>query len=322
MHEPRTGDGGGKRKAVDYLPKHEPLADTVGRIIAGVTERRGKEPEFKTDLEVLDRGIYGLHRSMVTVLAARSGNGKTSMACNIAFNLANRGKKVAFISLEMAREQIIAKMFCAENNVDSFKFLIGNITPEEMSRLKDFQKLVKELPLRIIDDYCFTQDELFTLVEHLEFRPEVLIFDHIQHIRSGGGRDSERENLADYMRFLKEIAMRHRIAVLVLSQINREGDEKPTIKNLKGSGAIEEMADHVLLLSLTKKDAVFEEVVTSGERIEAVVDIAKNRFGATGYFLMEFEGATGKFHNIYRQTTPELKFPPHKPVGLEKAAND
>ena len=128
----------------------------------------------------MDRGIFGLHRSQLTTVAARAGQGKTSLACNMAYNLADQGKKVAYISLEMAKEQIITKMFCSEMNVDGFKFLVGKITQAEKDKLMAFKLIVEEMPLRIIDDYCFTQDELYTLIDHLEFRPDVLFIDHLQ----------------------------------------------------------------------------------------------------------------------------------------------
>lgn len=270
------------------LPIYEPIGKTVQRIIDELDTKNG-EPELKTGLEVFDKGIFGLHKSQLTILAARAGNGKTSMACNAAFELAVRGHSVAFVSLEMGREQIVSKMFCAHSKVDSFKFLIGRVSAEEKNRLYDFKKLVETLPIKIVDDYCFTQQEMYTLIEHLEFRPEALIIDHLQHIRATDAiRRSERENLSEYLRYLKEIAMRHKIAVLCLSQVNREGDEMPTLKTLKGTGALEEMADHVILLHLEKpKD--------DSPYISAHAQVAKNRFGPTGKFDLMFDGPYGSF---------------------------
>jgi len=289
----------GQRKVVAHIPSNETISTTVGKLIIGLSEKRG-EPEFKTGLEVVDKGLFGLHRKMLTVLAARAGQGKTSMACNMAFHLADSGTKVAMASLEMARENIVTKLFCAENKVDTFRFMIGAITKEEKNRLEVFKKAVEKLPLRIIDDFCFTQDEIYTLFDHLDFKPDVFIVDHLQHIRSTN-RLSDRENLTEYLRFLKETSMRHNIAVVVLSQVNREGDEKPTLKNLKGTGAIEEMADHVLFLSLTEKSSQFGSIKDTVS--EASVEIAKNRLGPKGYFLLHFNGSHGKFHNIEKYMT-------------------
>jgi replicative DNA helicase len=103
---------------------------------------------------------------------------------------------------------------------------------------------------------------------------------------------SERENLSEYLRYLKELAMTYRMAVLCLSQINREGDDKPTLRTLKGTGAIEEMSDHVILLHIVNKD---EQFTNSQEPRDAVLDVAKNRFGPVGYFETQFIGQYGRF---------------------------
>ena len=295
MPENNPGSHQNAGKIIKHFPKYEPLADTVQRIIDDLGERR-KGPELKTGLEVVDKGLYGLHKGHLTILAARAGNGKTSMACNMAFELVNAGKKVAFVSLEMSREQILSKIFCAHHGIDMFRFSLGVVTEIEKAKLQSFKKLCEEIPLRVIDDYCFTQDELYTLIEYLEFRPEVLILDHLQHIRAiDNSRRSERENLTEYLRFLKEIAMRHKIAVLCLSQINREGDESPSLKTLKGTGAAEEMADSVLLLYLKQKD---DAVMDHSKIIEAECRIAKHRFGPVGKFNLLFEANTGNFKNL------------------------
>lgn len=282
------------RKVVDHVPSIESNAETVRKIIEAISKRTG-EPEYKTGLSVFDEGIFGLHKTMLTILAARAGQGKTSMAVQLAFNMAALGKHVAFISLEMSRESIFGKIFCYLNKIDVSKFFRYPPTPDTLSKLQDFEKIMAEIPLRVIDDYCFTQNELYTLIEHLEYRPEVLILDHLQHIRASSTRHSERENLSEYLRFLKELAMRYKMAVLCLSQINREGDSDPTIRHLKGSGSIEEMADHILILNIIREETALNTPPPVLEN--ARVAIGKNRYGIVGYMDLMFEGRYGRFLN-------------------------
>ena len=280
-----------RRRVVEHLPKNEPLGTTIERVIENIG-KRGGEPELKTGLEVLDRGTYGLHRSQLAILAARPGQGKTSCACQIAFNLADAGKKVCFVSLELTRESLVEKLFCLTARVNNRKLMMNTMNDEEKFKLDSFAKLAKDLPIKIIDDYCFTENEMFTLMEHLEMRPDVLIVDHLQHIRNEDPAN-ERGILNNYLRYLKEIAMKFNIAVLCLSQINRQGDEKPTLANLKGTGAIEEIADAVIILHQKNPKSAFAD--TSDNLIECVMDIAKNRFGPVGYFDVLFEAHTGRF---------------------------
>jgi len=292
-----------RRKPVRHLPKHETLGETVDRVIENIG-KRGIEPELKTGLEALDRGTLGLHKSQLTILAARPGQGKTSCAVQIAFNLGCAGKKVAFVSLEMTRESLVEKMFCLENRVNSRKLMMNQLGPDDTYKLTMFAKLAKDLPIKIIDDYCFTEEELFTLIEHLEMHPDILIIDHIQHVRTEQAK-YERETLNNYIRYLKEIAMRFNIAVLCLSQINRQGDDKPTLANLKSTGALEEMADSVIILHQKKDKEIF--VDNKESLVECVMDLAKNRRGPVGYFDVLFEAHTGRFLPMKfrdRQTTP------------------
>lgn len=275
------------RKPEDRIPIVEPLAEIVTRVMDNIGKRTGK-PEFETGLEVVDRGIFGYHKSQLTVLAARPGVGKTSFACQNAYNLAKAGNKVAFLSLEMTKETIVERIFCSEYNVNGFDLIMGKTTPSILAKLSKFAKEVEKLPFKIIDDYCHTENELYTLIEHLGFRPDIIFLDHIQHIRALD-KKSNWECLTEYLRYMKEIAMKYQIAVVVLSQINRQGEEAPTLANLKGTGAIEEMSDHVLLFHQLKEP--------TPTRSNFKIQIAKNRFGPVGTFELYFSGESYRFFN-------------------------
>lgn len=273
-----------------YYPKFEPLAETIERVIDNIGKRNGK-PEFETGLQVVDRGLFGFHRSQMTTIAARPGIGKTALVCQMAIELAKKKCKVAFISLEMTKETILERMFCQQYGINGFDLLMGKLSPAVTSGMEDFFREAEYLSLRIIDDYCFTESELYTLVDHLEFRPDIMIIDHLQHIRSAEKR-SNWENLTEYLRFLKEMAMRHKIAIVVLSQINRAGDEAPTLATMKGTGALEEMSDHVLLMHQLKEP-------DGNENFKILV--AKNRFGPVGTFNLYFDCGTLRFFNSYQE---------------------
>lgn len=275
-----------ERKFEQRLPTFEPLADTLERVADNIGQRNGK-PELTTGLRVLDEGIFGLHRTQLTVVAARPGIGKTSLVCQVALNLVRQNIKVAFLSLEMTKESILERMFCIENNINGFDLIMGKFGEREQNLFSKFSSEIAGTPLRIIDDYCHTENELYTLIEHLQFRPDVIILDHLQHIQSIGKR-SQWETLTEYLRYLKEISMKHKIAIVCLSQINREGDEAPSMTNLKGTGGIEEMADHVLLMHDLKG-----ELTENGNNFK--IRIAKNRFGPVRTFDLWFAKECSKF---------------------------
>lgn len=275
------------RTAEQRLPAFEPLPATVERLVDVIGKRTGK-PDIKTGFRVIDDGIWGLHRGQLLTIAARPGQGKTSFACQMALQTAQTGYKTAFLSLEMTKEAILERMFCSEYDVPAWDLLTGKLSKEIEAKLRKFLVDAQSLKLQIIDDYCFTENELFTLIEHLKFRPDVIFLDHIQHIRSSSKR-SNYECLTEYFRYMKELAMRYDIAVVVLSQINRQGEEKPTLANLKGSGGIEEMSDYVFMMN--PHDGLLVDDIGKNYSIM----IAKNRFGAVRKYDMYFDAKKTRF---------------------------
>jgi len=280
-----------QRKPEERYPQFEPLPETVSRVVDIIGKRTGK-PEITTGFRVIDEGIWGLHRGKLLTIAARPGQGKTSFACQVAYNVAKAGYKTAFLSLEMTRESILERMFCAEYGVKAWDLLTGEVSEVVKQKLTEFMKSSHTLSLQIIDDYCFTENELFTLFEHLEFKPDVVFLDHIQHIRSSS-RKSNYECLTEYFRYMKELSMKHDMAVVVLSQINRSGEENPTLANLKGTGGIEEMSDYVFLMN-PHKDL---EIDSFGKNYSIL--IAKNRFGAVKRCDMYFNVEQTKFEEFH-----------------------
>jgi replicative DNA helicase len=278
------------RTPEERYPAFEPLPATVEKVIDIIGARTGK-PDILTGFRVVDEGLWGLHRGQLLTIAARPGQGKTSLACQIAYNVAKNGYKTAFLSLEMTKHSILERMFCAEYDVKAWDLLTGNISKEITEKLSRFLVDCRDIPLQIIDDYCFTERELFTLIEHIQFRPDVIFLDHIQHIRSSS-KKSNYECLTEYFRYMKELSMRYNMAVVVLSQINRSGEEKPTLANLKGTGGIEEMSDYVFLMNPSEGLKVDE----FGKNYSIV--IAKNRFGAVKVVDMYFDPKMTKFSEV------------------------
>jgi len=273
------------------LPKFDPLATTAETMLDEIGKRTGL-PEYRTDITPIDKLMLGLHPSRLLTLAARPAVGKTSVACQLAYNVARRGKKVAFLSLEMTAENILERMMCSYYGIKGWKLLNNKIDADIKKKFGYFMKDVQTLPLQIIDDYCFTEKELFTLIDHLKFRPDVIILDHLQHIRCESKR-SQYESLTSYLGYLKEVAMRYKTSVVVLSQINRSGEEAPTLANLKGTGAIEEMSDYVVFLHDNKTTG---ENKPNNKEFDFI--IAKNRFGACGKQVMNFNAECYQLNDI------------------------
>lgn len=238
-------------------PSHRVRVDALDVIVQDVIaalKLRGTTPELPTGLPLLDKAIWGLHRGEVTILAARPGEGKTSMALQIAYHLAQQGKRVLFVSLEMSREQLVERLLVQITQVDAWTLRTGQDLAPMLERLGAMNGLFKTLKLRVVDGIGYTMSQLQHLLnevaEHAGGAPDVLVLDFIQLIALEHGMQ-KFDAIAEYLRSLKELGVRYNMATLICSQINRESGKnaksKPRLENLKGSGSLEELADCVLM---------------------------------------------------------------------------
>ena len=288
------------RKISRRVPTIEPMETVCERVIENVDKRTGK-PEIETGIDILDGACMGLHPSHLTTIAARPGQGKTTLACQIALKLAERDVETTFVSLEMTKESLVEKMFACYAKIPLAELTRGN-SELMMKDFPNFMRLVSGVgKMTIIDDYAHTEDELYTLIEHLNFKPTVLILDHLQQVRysDGDGRRSSWEVLTQYLSYLKCVAMRYKICVICLSQINRGGEEHPTLANLKGTGGIEELSDQVLLCFKKKEEDTLGSNYT--------IDLAKNRFGTVGVFDLYHRLGEARFYNCRTDYEPYYK---------------
>ncbi|MFR1479873.1 MAG: DnaB-like helicase C-terminal domain-containing protein [Hydrogeniiclostridium mannosilyticum] len=89
----------------------EIILDTFDRLDQLNSPDSDKFRGVPTGIKELDETITGLNRTDLILLGARPGMGKTSFALNIARHAAVKaGRKVAFFSLEMGREQLCSRL--------------------------------------------------------------------------------------------------------------------------------------------------------------------------------------------------------------------
>ena len=114
----------------------------------------------------------------------------------------------------------------------------------------------------------------------------MVVIDYMQLMQPDKRSSNRATDVADISRALKLLAGETRVPIIVLSQLNREGDEEPQLRHLRESGAIEQDADAVVAI-WTKKDQ------GQGER---TISILKQRAGVRGQsFPVEFDGRYASF---------------------------
>lgn len=274
-----------------------PTAHDATELLLKITRRLENQtgkPELQTNIRVIDEYCQGLHKGQIFTVGARPGGGKTSLMLQIALGLAKNGIKTTIISLEMTAEQVWERLFSLEMEIDIFNTqkLAGEmIPPRVFEGLAEFAKAVETYKkyLHVIDDFGYTTTEMHKLfTEIYETKPQVVLIDHLQHIRCDNRKTLEA--IDDYLLLVKEFAKKNEICFVILSQVNRAGGEKPTLAHLKSSGKIEEISDTVMLIDDDKNKT---------DQNNCKFIIAKQRYGPVGTHDLYFCGAFTKFYSDY-----------------------
>ena len=249
-------------------------------------------PGLSTGLHDLDKKINGLNKSDLLLIAARPGMGKTSLALNIALDVAKKSEKtVAFFSLEMSREQLAMRLLSNESFVDNQKLLTGRLTEEEWTKIGIASSALSQTDIRVDDNPAISVAEMNAKCRRLPNLGLVLI-DYLQLMTSAGtGQTSNNANrvqvVSDISRALKIMAKELNVPVICLSQLSRANesrtDKRPMLSDLRESGAIEQDADEVLFIY---RDDYYHP--DTPEKNVAEIIVAKNRHGETGTVKLQW----------------------------------
>ncbi len=295
-------------------------------------QREGGLAGLSTGLSDLDRKLGGLHRSDLLILAGRPSMGKTSLATNIAFNIAKAYRKgtlpdgsegavdggvVGFFSLEMSAEQLAARILSEASEVPSEQIRRGDMTEAEFRRFVDAAKALEACPLYIDDTAALPISQLAARARRLKRTHglDVLFVDYLQLVRPASAKDSRVNEVSEITQGLKAIAKELDIPVVALSQLSRQvenrDDKRPQLSDLRESGSIEQDADVVMFVF--REEYYAEREKPSEDRLDdmaewqarmerlhgrAEVIIGKQRHGPIGNVDLSFEGRFTRFGNI------------------------
>lgn len=269
---------------------------------------------ISTNLPTLDKMISGLQPGY-HIIAARPSVGKTSLALNMATSIAFTNR-VCFFSLEMNESKFLERIVSMLSGVSPTDIRSGNIKEDYKEAVANIDKKMSEMSMYVDYSSSHTPDSIskqFTLLEEKHhFTPEVVFIDYIQYMKTnGGGRPTTPANLAEISRDLVQISKNLKLPIVTLCQLNRGADEYvsksdqknwipkvPRLSDLKGSGALEEDTDTVMLLH--RSDYYRERESVNYDPSEAPISnasliVAKNRQGPCGSFSMTWLPEVFKF---------------------------
>lgn len=266
-----------------------PVSSVVQNVFDNLSEAAAsgsKIPGISTGLPDLDRVTLGLNKSELTLIAARPGMGKTSIALNLALHAAmNLKKTVAIFSLEMSREQLVTRLLSRASLVPSQNLLTGQLSEEQWREISDAAQALSATDIRIDDNPSLTVSEMNAQCRRLP-NLDLVVIDYLQLMQSAGSghswsNESRTQAVSDISRMLKIMAKELNVPVICLSQLSRANesrqDKRPMLSDLRESGAIEQDADVVIGLY---RDGYYNKESENPNLAEAI--ILKNRKGQTG----------------------------------------
>ena len=285
-------------KASNLVDAPEPIALGLSRVLERLDERsRGiLPPGYPTGFTDIDRLTGGLEPGSLTVLAGRPGMGKSTLAGNIALNMASEEQAVLLFSLEMSKDQLIQRFLSAEANISHDKLRWGNLDDTDWPQLiAAHGKLASK---RIfLDEGSLTIRQLRIRARQLHRRVplQLIVVDYLQLVQGEG--QNRTQEIALVSRGLKALAKELGVPVLAVSQLNREVErrdsKRPVLADLRNSGQIEQDADTVMFVY---RDEVYHN--DSANRGCAEVIIAKGRNQPTGTVSLAFRGGFASFGNL------------------------
>lgn len=248
-----------------------------------------------SSLSDLNHMIWGLPKGKLTVIAARTSVGKSAFALQLAYDLALKGKRVLFLSLEMTVEDMLERLFCYEYRINNRHLVRGQFGAYE-GKFDRFAQDVDRLNLAITDCIGFHWSEVEQILNDLTVKPDAIFIDHINAIKTDG--QNAKRAIDDYLINILRLTKHNAISMNICCQINRDNqkddDKTPQLHELKGTGNLEEMADRVVMLHWPKR---YERQGESIPKNKYIVIVGKNRGGPTGYINVHFEPEYGAFSN-------------------------
>jgi replicative DNA helicase len=292
-----------------------------------------------TGLIALDKKMGGLHDSDLIILAGRPAMGKTALATNIAYNIAEhflhekdideKKRGVAFFSLEMSASQLATRILATQTHTSGFRLRSGELDNSEFTRVAAAVRELEKTPLYIDDSPGLNINNIRTRARRLKRNKGLglIIIDYLQLINgtSKKGGENRTQELSEISRGLKILAKELSVPVIALSQLNRgveqREDKKPVMSDLRESGSIEQDADIVMFVyrenyyiqndepkqrSNETPDKFQLRLETWEQRIRETTNIGeviigKQRHGSTGTVQLSWNGEFTEFGNLAKE---------------------
>lgn len=284
--------------AGDLMFAEHLLPETMA-MLARIFDTKRPVTGVPTGFAELDTFTRGWQPGNLVVLGGRPGEGKSALALQVALHAAQSGP-VAFFSMEMSREEILTRALAQVARIDHHMMMQGRLSQDDQRKVGEAQQAIAALPITFDDTAALTPFQIRSKAKKLQGRKGLgfVVVDYLQLLQRPRSAHSREEAVADNAWALKVLAGELKVPVLALSQLSRlstKEDRRPTMADLRESGAIEQHANVILLIY--KPNAETNGVVTETPAVELI--IAKQRNGPRGVHVdLAFRGPSMRFEPI------------------------
>jgi replicative DNA helicase len=296
-------------------------------------QRDGKLSGIATGLRDLDTKMGGLQSSDLIIVAGRPGMGKTSLATNIAYNVAKayvpevqadgttkavNGGVVGFFSCEMSAEQLATRIIAERTGIPSSSIRRGGISEADFEKIRDYSIELQSLPFFVDETGGLSISQLMARARRLKRQKglDLIVIDYIQLLQGSGkrGNDNRVQEVTEITTSLKALAKELNVPVIALSQLSRQvenrDDKRPQLSDLRESGSIEQDADVVMFVFREEYYLANKEPRAGTPEYEkwqldmslvhgkAEIIIGKQRHGPTGTVELQFDAAVTRFGDL------------------------
>lgn len=276
----------------NQISHYQTLDNSVKQVFTHIVSSQSSErglAGIPSGFSSLDYLTCGFQAGDFIILAARPSMGKTALALCIARNVVAKGNPVAFISLEMASDQLAMRILSFDASVPLASLRSGSITTEEWEALTSSVARISDYTIYIDDNPGQSLFEIKTRARQvaLQYGIKLFIIDYLQLIYMDKKFESRHYEVSEISRSLKGMAKELSVPVIALSQLSRgvesRTDKRPLLSDLRDSGAIEQDADLILFLY---RDIVYNKETLFPDLAELI--IGKHRNGPTGVVSLRY----------------------------------
>ncbi|MBI2279050.1 MAG: replicative DNA helicase [Candidatus Brennerbacteria bacterium] len=250
----------------------------------------------------LDNILSGLQRSDLIIVGARPSYGKTTLALDVARQIALQGKSVGIFSLEMSKDQIVDRLIASQAQIPLWRLRTGKLSDDlEFALVQQALDELSKAKIFIDDTPSPTVLQMRSMARRLQIEHglDLIIVDYLQLVQSRINSDSMVQQVTEISRGLKALARELVIPVIAVSQLSRAVDQRevkiPRLSDLRESGSLEQDADVVLFIY--RKDRERNDLPPEEQnRVEVI--IAKHRNGPLGSVELRFDPEKVSFRNV------------------------